>query len=263
MTSASGSGPRERAQIRRETIERLVITRGVANVAALAHQWAVSPSTIRRDLALLTDQGKLARTYGGAMPAVRAGEPSLTERSGLAVTQKQRIAQWAADQVSDGQTLILDAGTTTGQLASCLTARTNLTVITNGLTAIDELATADGIDVVVLAGTLRQISQGFVGPLTELTLSRLSADRAFLGADGLRPDRGICEASLAQTRVKELMVARSREVFVLADHSKLGYAPFTAWAPLEIPWTLVTDGDATDAQLAPFRAADHVTVVVV
>ncbi|MCP2168440.1 DeoR/GlpR family DNA-binding transcription regulator [Goodfellowiella coeruleoviolacea] len=261
--SPESTGQRLRADERRALIEQLVTANGTAHVEQLARSLNVTPSTIRRDLSLLTEQGKLARTYGGAMPAAHVAEASLGQRSGQAVPEKDRIARWAAGQVRDGDTVILDAGTTTGRLAHHLAERVDLTVITNGLTAITELAQADGVEVVALAGTLRHISQGFVGPLAELTLSRLTADRVFLGADGLDARLGICEASLLQTRLKELMIARGGEVFVLADHSKLGQAPFTAWAPVQRPWTLVTDGAATDAQLEPFRALPGAHVVVV
>ncbi len=115
----------------------------------------------------------------------------------------------------------------------------------------------------MLGGTLRHISHGFVGPLTDMNLKRVTADRVFLGADGLTADRGICEASAIQTHAKELMAACANRVYVLADSSKIGHRPFNAWAPLEVPWTLVTDAGATESQLAPFRESSCVEVIVV
>jgi DeoR/GlpR family transcriptional regulator of sugar metabolism len=126
-----------------------------------------------------------------------------------------------------------------------------------------ELADADDLEVIVLGGSLRHISHGLVGPITDLNLQRLSAHRVFLGADGLTADRGICEASPVQTRTKEIMAAQGGHLYVLADSTKVGAAPFTAWAPLDRPWTLVTDNGATEGQLAPFRARDHVTIEMV
>ncbi|GAA0536269.1 DeoR family transcriptional regulator [Saccharopolyspora subtropica] len=256
------SGQRMPAGQRRALIERLVTEQGAVQVEQLAASLSVTPSTIRRDLSLLTEQGKLARTYGGAMPAATA-EPSLGQRTRLATAEKDRIARWAAARIGSAEAVILDAGTTTGRLAHHLRDRAGLTVITNGITALTELADADAVRVIALAGEMRHISQGFVGPLAELTLSRITADKVFLGADGLDPRLGICEASLHQTRLKELMVERAREVYVLADASKLGTAPFNAWAPLPRSWTLVTDSSATDEALAPFRALPGAKVVVV
>jgi DeoR/GlpR family transcriptional regulator of sugar metabolism len=252
-----------RAKDRREFLLRLIADSEVS-VETLANRLHVTPSTIRRDLARLTSEGKVTRTYGGAViSADRSREPTLQQRAALCRAEKNAIGRWSASQVAEGETVILDAGTTTGRVAHHLRDRLGLTVVTNGVTTLLELLGADDVEVVALGGTLRHISQGFVGPLTEMMLDRLSADRLFLGADGLVADRGICEFSTVQTRLKELMATRAREIYVVADHTKLGHAPFNAWAPLERPWTLVTDDGATAEQLAPFHQLSHAHVVVV
>jgi DeoR/GlpR family transcriptional regulator of sugar metabolism len=256
-----GTG-RLNASQRREQIRRLTSEQGLVNVEQLAESFDVTPSTIRRDLSLLTERGELARTYGGAIATGQDREATLGQRAAMAPAQKEQIARLAATFVSDGETLILDAGTTTGRLARRLRHRACLTVITNGMTTLGELADAEGVQVICLGGDLRQISQGFVGPLAELCLSRLTADRAFLGADALDARFGICEASPVQTRLKELMISRADQVYVLADSSKLGRTPFDAWAPIERPWTLITDCGASEEQLGPFRALREVTVLV-
>ncbi|MCU4747981.1 MULTISPECIES: DeoR/GlpR family DNA-binding transcription regulator [Streptomyces] len=257
--------PRPRAAERRELIVRTVSADGTVTVEELARTLGVTPSTIRRDLALLTERGTIARTYGGAITAEHVPEQSLGQRASLAVAQKGRIAAWAAGRVAAGDTVILDGGTTTGLLARQLRTHTELTVVTNSLTALGELNEVPGVEVISLGGQLRQVSQAFVGPLTELSLSRLSADKVFLGADGIDAARGICEASFQQTALKELMAERSTEVYILADSSKLGQAPFTAWAPgpLRRPWTLVTDSAATPDRLAPFHDLPTATVITV
>ncbi|MFG2626288.1 hypothetical protein [Streptomyces sp. NPDC048473] len=104
-------------------------------------------------------------------------------------------------------------------------------------------------------GTLRPLSQGFVGPLTEAALERMTYDRVFLGTDGVSPECGICEADLRQTRLKELMARRADRVYVLAHAGKLGRSPFHAWAMLPEGWTLVTDDTADGTLVAALRAA--------
>jgi DeoR/GlpR family transcriptional regulator of sugar metabolism len=250
------------ASQRREQIKRITSAQGLVNVDQLAETFDVTPSTIRRDLSLLTERGELARTYGGAMATGQDREATLGQRAEMASAQKEQIARVAATFVTDGETLILDAGTTTGRLARRLRHREGLTVITNGMTTLGELGDAEGVQVLCLGGDLRQISQGFVGPLAELCLSRLTADRAFLGADALDARFGICEASPVQTHLKEQMMNRADHVYVLADSSKLGRAPFDAWAPIERPWTLITDWGASEEQLGPFRALSVATVLV-
>ncbi|MBX6357849.1 MAG: DeoR/GlpR transcriptional regulator [Micromonosporaceae bacterium] len=253
-----------RASERRAEIDRILGAGGEVKVVDLAERLHVTPSTIRRDLDRLRSEGRLTRTYGGAVGGGHPGAgPAPHERAMPARRQKDLIGRWAAAQIRDGETVLLDAGTTTGRVAHHLRDRQRLTVVTNGLTPLIELAQASRVEVIVLGGSFRRTGQGFVGPLTELTLSRLSADKVFLGADGLVGDRGICESSLVQARCKELMAECGREVFVLADASKIGRAPYDAWAPLDRPYTLVTDSGVTEDQLAPFRERGHVSIVVV
>ena len=190
------------SRARREEIVRLATTSGLTSVEELAAAFDVTASTIRRDLAMLTAEGRLARTYGGAMALLAHPESSLRQRLGEAYEAKHAIARWAASQVRAGETILLDAGSTVGVLGHELRRVTPLTVATTGLTALEALADVDEVHVECLGGTLRHLSRGFVGPLTEAALERMSFDRAFLGADGVTADGGICEAGLDQTRLK-------------------------------------------------------------
>src|SRR5690606_4934756 len=169
-------------QRRRDEIVRLATASGPASVEELARAFGVTASTIRRDLAALTAEGRLARTYGGAMPVTAHPEPPLRERTGEAFAAKRAIARAAVAEVGPGETVLLDAGSTVGALARELRSVPGLTVITVGLTALQELSDpaeidAQGITVHCLGGTLRPLSQGFVGPLAEAALERLTFDR--------------------------------------------------------------------------------------
>jgi len=250
------------SQVRRAEIVRLAKTTGLAGVDDLAEQFGVTASTIRRDLGQLTAEGLVARTYGGAIAVHPHPESSLRQRAVEDYEVKRLIAKWAAGQVKPGETILLDAGTTVGAMAEFLREIETLTVVTAGLTALVALADADHVRVESLGGTLRHLSQGFVGPLAEANLARLSFDRAFLGADSVTADRGICEAALEQTRLKELMMERAGDVYILAHAAKLGQRLFHAWAPLPSGVTLVTDSSASVEQIAPFEQAgiDVVTV---
>jgi DeoR/GlpR family transcriptional regulator of sugar metabolism len=249
---------------RREKLQAILQSHGNVSVEALARMLSTTTSTIRRDLTRLSAEGRVTRTYGGALaPWGGLREASLRDRDTIDAAEKDAIGRWAAGEIRSGETVIIDGGTTTGRLARHLIHHEGATVITNGLSIADTLRGAENVDLVVLGGSLRVISDSLIGPLTELTLSRVTADRVFLGADGVRADRGICEASPAQTRVKEAMMQAAREIYVVADSSKIGAGPFHAWAPIEGDWTLVTDVRATEAQLAPFRADARVTVITV
>ena len=247
---------------RRQTILGIV-SGGDANVEALSRHFAVSESTIRRDLAELALDGQIVRTYGGAALLHGHGrEPSLDERIHLHRDQKDTIARLAARQVQAGDSLILDAGTTTAALARALAGREQLHILTNNISALSTLVREDGIALTVLGGSVRRLSMGTVGPLVELMLGRITADKVFLGADGLAAGRGLCEATQEQASLKSRMIAQASDIYVLADATKLGYTGQQAWTPLERPWTLITDAGASPEQLAPFRADPLVTVLV-
>jgi len=243
------------ANSRREEIYHLAVTTGLASVEELSNRFQVTASTIRRDLALLNGQGKLARTYGGAMAMGAHPEASLRQRTGEAFEQKSAIARFAAALVQPGESILLDGGSTVGALAHELRNFEKLSVTTPGINTLQELADSPGIDVVCLGGRLRALSQSFFGPLAEASLERMTFDRVFLGADAVTAEDGICEADHAQTRLKELMARRGTHTYVLADSSKLGLRPFHAWARLALPWTLVTDDGADPVQLEKFRKA--------
>jgi DeoR/GlpR family transcriptional regulator of sugar metabolism len=253
---------RQRSWERRDLIVQMAASNGLASVEELSAKLGVTPSTIRRDLALLTAQGKLARTYGGALSLEPHPEASLRQRLGEAYAAKRAIAAWAAAQIVPGENVLLDAGSTTAALAQQLAGFTNLSVSLIGLTALEALAEVDALDVVVLGGRLRTLSQSFVGPITESALERMSFDRAFMGADGVRADRGINEKDLEQTRLKELMMSRADHVYVLVHAAKIGQAPFHAWAVMPSRWTLVTDCLAPVGELDRFRDRGIEVVVV-
>lgn len=248
---------------RREEIVDLATTTGFANVEELSDRFGVTASTIRRDLALLHEKGRLARTFGGAIGIITAvPEASLRQRTGEAYEEKRAIARWVARQVKPGESLLLDGGSTVAAAAHELRSTSDLRVATIGLTVLEELSDADGVQVDCLGGRMRHLSQSFLGPLTEAALERMTFDRVLLGADSVTAESGICEADLEQTRLKELMARRAETVYVLAHGAKLGKRPFHAWAKLELPWILVTDSSATPEQTAPFYSAG-ITVVVV
>ncbi|MEV0008993.1 DeoR/GlpR family DNA-binding transcription regulator [Streptomyces sp. NPDC051840] len=250
MTSAS-------ARARRESIVALAQDTGLAGVDELSARFVVSPSTIRRDLALLTADGRLARTYGGAMALTASAETPLHRRTGEATRAKRAIAALAVTRIAPSAAILLDAGSTVAALARALSgAVEGVSVTTPSLSAVLELTGADGVHVTCLGGHYRPLSHAFVGPLAEAALERMTFDAVFLGTDGVSPEFGICEADAEQIRLKELMARRSHRVYVLAHAAKIGAAPFHAWAPWQPGWTLVTDTAADPAQLDALRERD-------
>lgn len=251
-----------RTSHRRDDIVELAHTNGFTSVEELSERFSVTVSTIRRDLARLTTEGRLTRTFGGAMPRIAHAESSLPQRLGEAHAAKIAIGRWAASQVHPGDTVLLDAGSTVLALAESMRDASDVTVATISLSVLTELADREGVSVLSLGGTLRKMSQGFVGPFAEAALERITCDAVFLGTDGVSEDGSICEAAHEQTRLKEVMIRRAAKVYVLAHGAKVGAKPFHAWLRVPTPWTLVTDESAPEAVTRELRARG-VTVVEV
>lgn len=222
---------------------------GEVDVEHLARAFGVSESTVRRDLQRLSQDNAVRRTYGGAILVPPEPEATLGERLEARGAEKRAIAQAALASIEDGDTLILDSGSTVLALGRLLGGR-RLRVITSNLALLPFLIGEPDIDVIVLGGAIRSSSQGTVGPLAMEALRRFTADKVFLSADGVVAGRGLCEADLDQVALKSLMMEQARETFVLADATKLGRTSQSAWAPLPPDWRLVTDAAATDRQIA-------------
>lgn len=248
-------GDARRARI----LELLDEERGDLTVEEIAERFGVSFATVRRDLARLRDEHGVARTYGG-VTAIRPAEVSTRERSTTFRRAKQAIGRAAAGFVADGDTVVLDAGTTTTALAHELGDHRGITVVTNGIGVMTALLDADDVEVMVLGGRLRRINETITGPVAEDMLRHLVAATAFLGADTIDPVRGIASRTFEQSRLKTLMMHSAARVVVLADSSKLDGGAFTYWSPLDRPWELVTDAGASAAQVEAARAAGAVQV---
>jgi DeoR family fructose operon transcriptional repressor len=210
------------------------VREGSGHIQELADRFRVSPSTIRRDLSMLARDGHVVRTYGGAV------ERSVREKNEQHAAEKDEIAKAAAELVEDGEIIVLDAGTTTGRLATHLAHR-KLTVVTNGLTAILALAESTTVELIVLGGRLRHPNEAIVGGTVTEQLRHIGADRVFLGTDGLGDERGLCSPSLEQAHLKYAMLHCARHAYVLVDRSKIGREPFRYWTPLDRPHTVLTN----------------------
>ncbi|HTH74991.1 MAG TPA: DeoR/GlpR family DNA-binding transcription regulator [Trinickia sp.] len=250
-----------KASERHRAILDLIVTRD-ASVEELVIALGVSEATIRRDLTTLANERRLVRTYGGATALIGSHEPeaSLDERKAAQRDQKEAIARAAAAHVHDGDTVLLDGGTTCAALARHLGSRLDLKVVTNNLLALMTLANAPGVHLTLIGGDLRTSSMSTLGPLAELSLSRLSVDKAFLGADGVVAEFGLCEATAEQAYLKDCIIRRAAQIVVLADADKLGRARQQHWTPIERDWRLITSTAADPMRLAPFKALERVTV---
>jgi DeoR/GlpR family transcriptional regulator of sugar metabolism len=245
------------AALRRREALRAMLSRGEAvATTALARRFGVNGITIRRDLTDLQREGTVVRTHGGAVPAQRITfEFALEERRRRRLDEKRRIGAAAARRVREGQTLFLDTGTTTFELARALVAAAPpCRVATSSLVIASILWGRPGIELHLLGGRVRDGSPDLVGSGTELMLDRLAADLAFVGSEGLDPARGNFAEHVDAARVTERMAANARRVVVVADQSKLGKTgPARCLAIAEID-ELITDRGADRRIVAALRA---------
>lgn len=194
-----------------------------ASVRRLCRVFDVSESTIRRDLTELEKRRMLKRTHGGAVCLESVGlEPTYVEKQDRYQAEKQRIAARAAELIEDGDSVLIDSGTTTLYLAPYLTKFKKLTVVTNSINLMQQLIACAGITLICVGGTLRPNTMALVGPIAEINLGRMRLDKAFIATNGMDAAMGLSTPNLLEAATKEKMIAVSEQVYVLADHSKIG-----------------------------------------
>lgn len=212
-----------------------------ARVAELARRLAVAPMTIRRDLAELAAEGRLVRTHGGAAAArPSVVEFAFLEKSRECGAEKRAIAEVAAGRVGPGQTVVLDTGTTTLEVARRLRDRAGLTILTTSL-AIAAALFGGQPELILLGGAVRRGSPDLAGPLAEENLRGFKVDLAILGADGVAPD-GPRTSDLAVARLSRAMLETAGRAMLVADHRKFQQRALVRIAPWDRFHEVVTDG---------------------
>ena len=212
--------------------------------------------TIREDLKHLERRGVLTRVRGGAVVSRNgATEMPLERTSTTNRAEKMAIAANAASLVENGQTIIIDVGSTTTEMAKVLSAElSRVVVITNGLNIALLLEALPGISVIVTGGTLRPRQHSLVAPMGTLLLDRLRADVAYLGCNGVDAVRGFTNANIAEAEIKQTMVRSAEKVVFLADHEKIGAVASAFVGDISCADLLVTDTGADPSELASLRA---------
>jgi len=245
---------------RHELILRAVRSEGSATISGLADSLGVSIATVRRDLVMLDEEGLLKRVYGGAASVEDKDEP-FADVAAVRADEKDAIARRCAELIKDGETVLLDIGTTAHRVARQLRGRT-LTVITSSLAVVEELADEEAIQLVLLGGVLRRDYRSLIGFLTEDNLRQVHADRLFLGTSGVRPDGQVMDTTVVEVPVKRAMLAASDHVVLVADVGKFpGTGMSRVCGPQELD-TVVTNASADDRTKTALRDAG-VTVLEV
>jgi DeoR/GlpR family transcriptional regulator of sugar metabolism len=242
---------------RRKQILELIEKRNSISVAELCRLLDVSDMTIRRDLRILSNRGLLERVHGGALSRRgRSYEPPYHSRATNQIIQKEIIGRCAAALVHEGDSIALDVGTTTLEIAKALVNTPNLTIITASLPIANVLSEAPNIRLILTGGIVRNQELSMIGHIAEQTYREFHIDKAFVGIGGLHPEAGLTEYNLEDTLVKKAMIASAEQVIVVADSSKLGETCFASVSPLSVVDTLVTDANAPPEIIELLRARD-------
>lgn len=240
---------------RRTQIIAVLNHQGRCLVTDLARELQVSEVTIRQDLDLLEQEGRLRRTHGGAISLNKIGmeRPFQIEETS-SKSEKERIAVAALELISANDTIILDVGTTVTEVAKRMhQVDGKLTVLTNGLNIATILESNPNITTIVTGGTLRAQQHSLVNPFATLILDKIHADMAFIGVSGISSQYGVTNVNIAETEIKSLFLKAARRRVVLADASKIAKVTLTKVAEIEAIDLLITDKRADPKEVDRLR----------
>jgi DeoR family transcriptional regulator of aga operon len=232
---------------RRRNLLDLVDQQGQVTVADMVKRFSISAVTVRSDLDALASLGAVVRSHGGAVRRLEATQDyPLRAKETLHRDEKIRIGKAAAELVEPGETIILDSGTTTAEIARHLKRMKTqpLTVITNALNIGVELADSPGISLIMIGGLLRPVSCSFVGPQAEAMMNEFHANRLFLAVDGFDLENGPSTPDVLEAQLNNVMIRSAREVNVVTDFSKLGRRSVSRIGPFNRIRRLITDNRA-------------------
>jgi DeoR family transcriptional regulator, aga operon transcriptional repressor len=232
---------------RRQKIVSMIQDRGSVQVVALASQFDVSTQTIRKDLYYLEGRGVATRCYGGAISSQSVGliaETAVEAKRSLRATEKERIGRMAAALVEPGDSIILDSGTTTAQIARFLPDSEDIVVVTNDAEVLTQLMSKEKIQIVVLGGALRRKNRAFYGAQAVAALESLHVDKLFLGVDGFDLKKGITTHYEAEAVLNRKMASISGKVIAVTDASKFGRTCLHRIIGIDEVDMLITDATA-------------------
>ncbi len=231
---------------RREKILELIKEDGHAKVVDLSKIFKVTEVTIRQDLEKLEKEGIIKREHGGAfLENVESNVRSITLRNQDNMLEKTRIARRAIELINDGDTIILDSGSTTTEIARLISGYKNLTVITNALNIALILGGDPGINLVVTGGEFKAPTLSLTGQKAADFFNNLHADKLFLATAGITLKSGLTYPSISDIVVKRAMIESAEVVYLVADSSKIGKNAFASLGSLSLINYLITDSKIT------------------
>lgn len=232
-------GEERKSQILTDLIKRKSVS-----VKPLARRFGVAEETIRRDLNALEAQGVAIRTHGGAIisPQYQSQpEPDFGIREKINAAGKQAIGKLAATLVDDGDTLFIDGSSTCVHMAPHLVEKKHLTIVTNSVRLLLDLAPCEGFNLISTGGILRRHSLDFGGESAERSVLACSAGKAFVSSTGFDPKVGATSSMNHHATMQRLMMQRAKRPIYLCDHTKFGKVGYSLVSQIKDIDTMITD----------------------
>jgi DeoR family glycerol-3-phosphate regulon repressor len=242
--------------LRHAAILKALRQQGACRIREIADELQVSGETIRRDIIEMARDGIIRKVHGGAALADPLHEPSFSQRMATNAAAKQAIARLAAAEVKNGDTLMLDTGSTTAFVAQALVNHRDLLVVTNSVDIARTLATRNGNRVYMAGGELRADDGAALGPTATDFVAQFHVRTAFLSTGAIDVDQGLMDYDLAEAAFSRVVVSRAERTVVVADHSKFGRRGLVGVCPLEIIDLLITDRKPPSDFAERFAAAE-------
>jgi DeoR family fructose operon transcriptional repressor len=211
---------------------------GEVKLAELKETFDVAEMTLRRDLEKLEQMGLLKRTFGGAI--LIGKDIALLERTGVLIDEKMKIGLQAVKLIQPGDSIFIDGGSTTLQIAKCLKPNMNITVVTNALNVAAELQ-GKQISTIVVGGILLEKTSTLVGPLACDSLAKMAFDRVFIGTTGATIRHGFSNSNMHEAEIKRFVIEQAAEVNIVMDHTKFGMKDLFSFASLNAVDRIITD----------------------
>jgi len=222
-------------------------------VSELSREFSVSEVTIRQDLSLLESKGLLTRTHGGAIPHQElVPDLSFVQKQTENLDKKQAIARKALELIKENESIFLDAGTTTFELAKLLKDKKTLSIATNAVPIAYEMADSS-VPVRLVGGDLRKTSMAVHGPMAHEMIKKIFFDKLFLATRAVSLEHGLGSPSVEEAETKKAMICSAREIILLADSSKMNKVAFAPFAKITEIHKLVTDRGASESFLDKLR----------
>lgn len=250
---------------RRNRILELVKRNKSITVKTLCDTLEASEATIRRDLTMLEAEGKIERTHGGAMdnsPVPLEYEESFYQKENQYALQKRAIAAKAFEFLKDNDSIVLDAGTTTLELARLIgQSNLHIFVVTNSTTVSEAISNNDNAELYVVGGKVRLNTLATVGNIAIETMKRFNVNKAFIGCNGISMDTGLTTPDMEEAGVKQTMLKIAVERFVLVDHTKFKKVATCQIAPISMVDYIVTDKEI-DKEIVDSYAQNDIQIVM-